>query len=267
VPVTEISDSADARLADFRVVREPDLALNRGVFIAEGRLVVRRLLSESRFATRSILVTSTAMHALDDVLQSLADVPVYVVPQNVMNSVTGFNIHRGCLAAGERPAPAAWRDLTAGARRLVILEHVGDADNVGAIFRSAAAFDIDGVLIGPACADPLYRKAVRTSMGAVLTLPFANAEPWPAVLTALADDDWTVAALTPSPDATALGDFVTSRRADRIALVVGHEGTGLSGEAIRASTCRVRIPVRAVVDSLNVAAATAIALYEVNRDV
>jgi tRNA G18 (ribose-2'-O)-methylase SpoU len=262
VAVTHISDPADRRLDDFRAVREPELAASRGLFIAEGRLVVRRLLTQSRLATRSVLVTPSARQAVEDVMPSRPDLEVYVAPQDVMNTVTGFNIHRGCLATGVRPATTGWRELATHARRLVILEHVGDADNVGAIFRSAAAFDADGVLIGPTCADPLYRKAIRTSMGAALTLPFAYLEPWPAALYELTNDGWAVAALTPTADAVPLHDFAASSH-ERVALAVGHEGTGLSEEALRAANYHVRIPIRAAVDSLNVAAAAAIALYEV----
>ena len=263
--VYAIDDPEDLRLGDFRAVSDPDLAIRRGLFIAEGRLVVRRLLTESRLKTQAVLVTASAMKSIEDVLRTRSDLPVYVVSQQAMNAVSGFNIHRGCLALGERPVPASWHDLVAQARRLVVLEHVGDADNVGAIVRSAAAFGANGILVGPACADPLYRKAIRTSMGAALTIPFAGAEPWPSVLTLLAADGWVVAALTPAADAEPLRAFATSCRADRVALVVGHEGSGLSGPAIGRCTHRVRIPIGAGVDSLNVAAATAIALYEVSQ--
>jgi tRNA G18 (ribose-2'-O)-methylase SpoU len=265
VSVTQVTDPDDERLAAFRAISDPDLAVAGGLFIAEGRLVVRRLLSESPLATRSVLVNDSAMKAIEDVLLSRPDVPVYVAPQAVMNDVAGFNIHRGCLAVGERPAPAAWQNVITHAHRIVILEHVGDADNVGAIFRSAAAFNADAVLIGPACADPWYRKAIRTSMGAALVLPFARLEPWPTSLTALVNNGWAVAALTPASDAMALRDFAAASRTRRVALVVGHEGAGLSAEAIETCSYRVRIPIRAAVDSLNVAAAAAIALYEVNQ--
>jgi len=185
-------------------------------------------------------------------------------PKIIMNSVAGFNIHRGCLAAGERPPRADWRDVVARARRIVVLERVGDADNVGAVFRSAAAFGAEAVLIGPACADPLYRKAIRTSMGAALTLPFADVEPWPAALAELRAADWAVAGLTPSPHAMPLREFSSATRPQRVALVVGHEGEGLAESTLAACDYRVRIPIRATVDSLNVATAAAIALYELS---
>jgi len=266
VRVIYVDDSNDERLSDFRAVSDPDLARTRGLFIAEGRLVVRRLLTESRLAPRSVMVTPSAMKAVEDALPSRPGIPVYIVPKDVMEGVTGFDIHRGCLATGERPAPADWRDIIAGTRRLVVLERVGDADNVGAIFRSAAALGGDVVLTGPACADPLYRKAIRTSMGAALILPFADADPWPAALTALKAEGWAVAALTPSPDAITLHEFSAATRSPRVALVLGHEGDGLTDAALDACEFRVRIPIRPAVDSLNVATAAAIALYELSHD-
>ena len=260
-----VDDPEDERLSDFRAVSDPDLARTRGLFIAEGRLVVRRLLTESTFAPRAVLVTPSAMKAVEDALPSRPGIPVYIVQKDVMDHVAGFNIHRGCLASGERPPRADWRACIQRARRAVVLERVGDADNVGAIFRSAAAFGADVVLTGPACADPLYRKAIRTSMGAALTLPFADADPWPAALTALKEDGWAVAALTPAADAMPLRDFASATRPSRVAIVLGHEGEGLTAEALAACEFRVRIPIHTSVDSLNVATAAAIALYEVGQ--
>lgn len=262
--VIAVADPDDERLSDFRAVSDPDLALRHGFFIAEGRLVVRRLLAESPFSTRAVLATSSAMKTLDDVLPHKPDVPVYLVSQDLMERVAGFNIHRGCLASGDRPRKADWRAVIADARRVVVLERVGDADNVGAIFRSAAAFDADAILLGPASADPLYRKAIRTSMGAALTLRFADADPWPGTLSTLAAAGWSVAALTPAADAMPLRTFASAERSQRVALVVGHEGTGLTSEALAACNHRVRIPIRPSVDSLNVATASAVALYELS---
>ena len=263
--VVYVDSPADERLADFRAVSDPELARTRGLFIAEGRLVVRRLLTESTFAPRAVLVTPSAMKAVEDVLTSRPAVPVYIVPKDVMDGVAGFNIHRGCLATGERPARADWRASIANARRVVVLERVGDADNIGAIFRNAAAFGGDVVLTGPACADPLYRKAIRTSMGAALTLPFADADPWPAVLTELTAQGWAIVALTPAPSAMSLHDFAAATRPLRLAIVLGHEGEGLTDEALEACEFKVRIPIRPSVDSLNVATAAAIALYELSH--
>ena len=259
-----VDHADDDRLSDFTAVSDPELARTRGLFIAEGRLVVQRLLTESALKTRAVLVTPSAMKAIEDALPAHPDLPVYIVPKEVMDGVAGFNMHRGCLAAGERPPRADWRKCAARARRLVVLERVGDADNVGAILRSAAAFGGDAVLLGPACADPLYRKAIRTSMGAALTFPFAGADPWPSMLTDLTADGWAVAALTPATDAMPLRDFSSATRPQRVAFVLGHEGDGLTEAALAACEYRIRIPIHASVDSLNVATAAAIALYELS---
>jgi tRNA G18 (ribose-2'-O)-methylase SpoU len=264
VAIIYVDHADDSRLSDFTAVSDPELARTRGIFVAEGRLVVRRLLTASSFRPRAVLVTPSAMEALEDALPARPDIPVYIVTKDVMDGVAGFNIHRGCLATGERPPRVDWRSCIARAQRAVVLERVGDADNVGAIFRSAAAFGAGAVLIGPACADPLYRKAIRTSMGAALTLPFADADPWPATLRDLTSDGWAVVALTPAADAMPLRDFTAITRPPRVAIVLGHEGEGLTEEALAACEYRVRIPIRASVDSLNVATAAAIALYELS---
>ena len=262
--VITVDDADDERLADFKAVDDPDLARTRGLFIAEGRLVVKRLLADSPLKTRAVLVTPTACRAIEDALAAQPHVPVLVVSQDIMDGVTGFNIHRGCLATGERPPAADWRAQVANAHRAVVLERVGDADNVGAIFRSAAALGADIVLLGPSCADPLYRKAIRTSMGAALIMPFADAQPWPSILGELAEHGWAVAALTPAANAVPLRNFAAATRERRVAIVVGHEGDGLTEAARAACEYRVRIPIRASVDSLNVATAAAIALYELS---
>jgi len=263
VPVLSIDDAGDARFTDYRAI--PDrLARSDGTFVAEGRLVVRRLL-ESRFATRSVMVTIQAFSALEDLIGARPDLPVYVVPQALMNDVAGFNIHRGCLAIGERPAPLSWEALARGARRLVALERVGDADNVGAIFRAAAAFAAGGVLLDEACADPLYRKAVRTSMGATLEVPFADGVALPATIDALKGEGWTVVGLTPAPAVPSLQDVVAVTHANRVVVVLGHEGEGLTSGALGACTHLARIPTTTAVDSLNVAMAAGVALYELSR--
>jgi tRNA G18 (ribose-2'-O)-methylase SpoU len=263
VPVLSLDDAADPRFADYNGIPDPELARGRGVFIAEGRLVVRRLL-QSTFVTRSVMVTAAALHTVADLIESRPCLPVYVVPQPVMNAIAGFNIHRGCLAIAERPAPTGWSDLARGASSLVALERVGNADNVGATFRAAAAFDAGGVLLDAACADPLYRKAVRTSMGATLQVRFAADVPWPDALTGLRADGWTVVGLTPAAGEP-LGDVVASARERRMAFVLGHEGDGLTPEAMAACTRLARIPMPGRVDSLNVAMAAGVALYEWRR--
>ena len=254
----------DQRLADYRNIPDPELVGRRGLFVAEGRLVVRRLLEESRLVARSVMVTGAALASIADALATRPNLPVYRVSQAMMDGVTGFNIHRGCLAIGERPADTPWSAVVTGARTILVLEGIGNPDNVGGIFRNAVAFGVDAVLLGPACADPLYRKAIRTSMGAALLVPFASAEPWPNALRQLQALGFVVVALTPSADARLLHD-VAAQCADRpIAIVLGHEGEGLTTEALEACEHRARIPM-AGCDSLNVASAAAIALYERRR--
>jgi tRNA G18 (ribose-2'-O)-methylase SpoU len=257
-------------VADYRNIPDPERVGRRGIFIAEGRRVVRRLLTRSRLATRSVMVTEAA---LDDVRPALAahpDVPVYVVPQPVMNEIAGFNIHRGCLALGERPEPRDWRSLARDARRLVILERIGDPDNVGSAFRNSAAFGVDAVLLDPATTDPLYRKAIRTSMGATLVVPFARiGRPgpfgpgdWPRALGELDREGVAVVALTPFSTAPCLRTIAEQVSNRRVALVLGHEGDGLTQGALDACGLRARIPMAPGADSINVAAAAAIAMYE-----
>ena len=259
--VVHIEDPADERIADYRNIPDPDLMARRGLFVAEGRLVVQRLLVSTRWTARSLLVTSPALAALQPTLGADADVPVFLVNQPVMNVITGFNIHRGCLALGERAPAREWRRLVESAALVVALERLGNADNVGAIFRNAAAFGADVVLLGPACADPLYRKAIRTSMGAALSVPFADARPWPDVLSALRDEGWAVVALSPASVVRAR-DAAAEVAGRRVAIVVGHEGEGLTLGATRVCTHHAAIPMAPGVDSLNAATAAAVALYE-----
>ena len=267
VTAVSVSTARDDRLAPYRNVPDPELLMQHGVFVAEGRLVVRRLLTDSQLVTRSVMVTEAALTSLADVLGDKDSLPVYVVPQPVMNEITGFNIHRGCLALGERPAARALIDLTSVAQRLVAIERVSNADNVGSIFRNAAAFGVDGVLVGPSCTDPLYRKAIRTSMGAALSMPFVEAQPWPDVLKDLHTDGWNVIAMTPSPAAMPLADVARVVGANRVVVLVGHEGEGLTHDSLAASSYQARIPMAPDADSVNVATALAIALYEINSHV
>jgi tRNA G18 (ribose-2'-O)-methylase SpoU len=254
----------DPRIADYRNVPDPELLASRGVFVAEGRHVVRRLLSESRFRTRSLLLTAAAFDALRDVLAGMPDLPIFVVDHSAMHAITGFNIHRGCLAIGERPEPVQWTDLVRDAHRIVVLEGIANADNVGGIFRNAAAFGADALIFGPACADPLYRKAIRTSMGAALRVPFATMADWPADLSRLRQLGFSVVALTPEGGAAPLGSWLPALRDRRVALLLGHEGDGLSAGALAAADVRARIPTSDAVDSLNVASAAAIALHDLS---
>ena len=263
--MVSIDDPGDVRADDYRNVPDADLFERRGIFVAEGRLVVRRLLAESALTTRSVMVTGAACASLSDVFASRPELPVYVVPQAVMDGITGFNIHRGCLAVGERPPSRRWQEIAAGARTMVVLERVMNADNVGGIFRNAAAFGADAVLLDPASLDPLYRKAVRTSMGAALLVPFARPTPWPGALHELREQNVALVALTPSSSAMPLQACAEALAGRRAAVALGHEGEGLSAAAIEACDHQARIPIVPGVDSLNVASAAAIALYELRR--
>ncbi|HEY9464326.1 MAG TPA: RNA methyltransferase [Vicinamibacterales bacterium] len=262
MPIIRVDDPGDSRIAPYRNVPDPDLLIQNGLFVAEGRMVVRRLIEGQRFSVRSVMVNDAALVPLRDVLTTREDLPVYLVPQAVINEITGFNIHRGCLAIAERPHPGDWRDVMRGARRAIALDRIANADNVGSVFRSAAAFGVDAVLLERTCTDPLYRKAIRTSMGAALSIPFARTDPWPEALRDLARDGWAVMAMTPAASAPSLREIASEVSPRRVLVVVGHEGDGLSDAVLDACTHRARIPMMTTVDSLNVATAAAIALYQ-----
>lgn len=220
--------------------------------------MVRRLIELRHWSIDSILLTQAAIENLSDVL-SRTSAQIYLVDQNVMNGIAGFNIHRGCLALVKRPVPETLDRIAAGPlSRVLVLEGVNNPDNVGGLFRSAAAFGIELVVLGPNCGDPLYRKAVRTSMGATLSVPFADAPQWPGAIRDLRLDGFTVAALTPQLSAAPLEDV---RREAKLALLVGSEGQGLTPEAIAAATFTARIPMTPAIDSLNVTTAASIAMY------
>ena len=262
MPVVTVNDPLDPRLGDYRNLSDAELLHHHGIFVAEGRLVVRRLLTSSRFAAKSVLVTQPAYEALSDLLDT-CDLPVHLASQEILNGVTGFNIHRGCLAIGYRGSQIDWRDL-AGVARIVLLERVGNADNVGAIFRNTAAFSGAAVLLDTASTDPLYRKAIRTSMGVALSVPFARLEPWPQALHTLRSLGITLIGLA-TDGSESIAAVAQRASGQRIALLLGHEGDGLTPQARDACDYLARIPMAPGVDSLNVATAAAVALYELSR--
>jgi len=270
MPFIRVEDIADSRLSDYRHVADPELLRTGAIFVAEGRQVVRTLVCQSTLRTRSVLLTEAGFRALADVLEPRrADLDIFIVAPAMVESLTGFNIHRGCLAIGDRPPRIGLEKLLAerpAARRLVVLDRIGNADNVGGIFRNAAAFGVDGVVLGEGCCDPLYRKAIRVSAGAALRVPFAWALPLPASIETLRSAGFTVAALTPragAGDISALAAGVPAR----LALLVGSEGEGLGEEALAAADLQVRIPMAPGVDSLNVSTATGIALHRITSGV
>jgi tRNA G18 (ribose-2'-O)-methylase SpoU len=242
---------------EYRDLTDPAALARRGLFVAEGRFVVRRLLASRRYRARSVLVTAVAFESIRDVVPS--SLPCYIVDQATMNATVGFDIHRGCVALAERPVlPALDRFDLSTLARAVVLEAVNNPDNIGGIFRSAAAFGAELVVLGPGCGDPFYRKAIRTSMAATLEMPIAVAERWPSALDALRAAGLQVIAFTPAADAEALEDVP---RGQRMALLFGTEGAGLSAPALASADRRVRIRTTGRVDSLNVTVAASIAMH------
>jgi tRNA G18 (ribose-2'-O)-methylase SpoU len=267
VAIEHIDSLDDVRVADYRNVPDALLLRERGLFVAEGRLVVRTLLDERRHPVRSLLLTPIAYDALADALAPRPDVPVFVAPVDVVSAIVGFHFHRGCLALGERTdgfTVAGALDAAVGANLIVVAEQVGNADNIGAVFRNAHAFGAGCVLLSPECCDPLYRKAIRVSMGASLRLPFAEIVDWPDGLQAIKDAGYAIVALTPDLAAEELTAFA-ARRPARIALLLGHEGLGLSPGALAHADARVRVAMTPGVDSINVATAAAIGMYVCRR--
>ena len=259
----EITDPADPRLADFRDLRDVSLRKHleaeHGLFLAEGAKVVRRAV-EAGHRPRSFLMAPRWLDGLADVLER-SDAPCFVVSEELAEQVTGFHVHRGALASLERlPLPAV-DDVLQGARRVLVLEDVVDHTNVGAIFRNAAGLGFDAVLLSPRCADPLYRRSVKVAMGAVFALPWTRVDDWHDALPDLSRRGFTTVALTLADDAVELEEAV--RGLERVALVLGGEGHGLSEHWQVTADRRAIIPMRAGVDSLNVAAASAIACYVV----
>jgi tRNA G18 (ribose-2'-O)-methylase SpoU len=267
--IVAVSDLGDERLQAFLAVGDPELARRDGVFVAEGREVVRRVLrSRAQYRVRSLLVSGATRAALGGELDTLApDVLIFEAPRGLAEQVTGFNIHRGCLALVERPSPRDWRQVAAdaGPGALVVLEDVGNPDNVGGVFRNARAFGAGGVLMNGGCSDPLYRKAIRTSMGASLEVPFAEVSPWPQALDDLRSLGFHVLALVPRA-ATRLDERLARLTPGTgVALLAGHEGHGLSGGVRAAADAEAGIPLAPGADSLNVSVAVAVALHELLR--
>ena len=251
-----VHDPDDSRLADYVDLSDPDLRrrveAEAGFFIAESPLVVRRLLASGR-RVRSVLVTADQHAALHDVLATVA-VPVYVAAPPVLRRVVGFELHRGAVASADRWPLPPLPDVLGAARRVAVCERINDHENLGVVFRSAAALGVDAVLLDGECADPLYRRCVRVSIGHAVTVPWTRI----AALDELRTAGFTTVALTPHVDATAIDDVAWPAR---VALLLGAEGPGLSDSWQRGADVRVRIPMAAGADSLNVATAAAIAFH------
>jgi len=275
--VVRVTDPDDERLRDYN--RLTDVALRsrsepaRGLYIAESSTVIRRAIAAGH-RPRSFLLAEKWLGGLEDVLAAVGrqgggvddEVPLFVGEPDVLEAITGYHLHRGALAAMHRPAlvpvPDLLRDARdgAGARRVAVLEDIVDHTNVGAVFRSAAALGVDAVLVTPRCADPLYRRSVRVSMGTVFQVPWTRLQAWPDGLDLLRAEGFVTAALALTDDSVSL-DELAADPPDRLAMILGTEGDGLGPRTVAGSDVVVRIPMAAGVDSLNVAAASAVAFW------
>ena len=261
-----VTDADDRRVDDYRqlhdararrLMERPDGG-NPGFFVAEGAHALQRLLASGR-RLRSVLVDPARLEVLAGDLAGV-DAPVLVADQPTLRAIAGFPVHRGVLASADRwelPDPAG---LLAGARRVAILEDINDHENLGVIFRSAGSLGVDAVLLSPRCCDPLYRRSVRVSMGHVLAVPWTRLQPWPEALERVTGAGFSLVALTPATDADPLTGW-SPGAGERVAILLGAEGPGLSPAALAAAGWRLTIPMRHAGDSLNVGSAAAIAFY------
>jgi tRNA G18 (ribose-2'-O)-methylase SpoU len=261
VAAIPIRDPTDPRVGDYRGLRQrgdrpggvvPDTV------VAEGHVVIQRLL-RSDLRVRSLLVSPRGLRLLADDLAGVA-APTYLAAPEVLAAIVGYDLHRGAIAVAERPPPRSVDEALVGARLVAVLEGVNDHENLGSVARSAVALGVDALLLSPDCADPLYRRSVRVSMGHVLRLPTARLTPWPAGLEGLRAAGWSVVALTPDPSVPHLEELVVADPG-RVAVLLGAEGPGLTAEALATADHRVRIAMAPGVDSLNVAHAAAIAFH------
>lgn len=261
----EVAQADDPRLADYRDLRDVTLRKHveaeHGLFLAEGEKVVRRAV-EAGYTPRSFLMAPRWLDGLADVLAT-TDAPCFVLSEQLAEEVTGFHVHRGALASLERRPLPSLDDVLTGARSVLVLEEIVDHTNVGAVLRSGAALGFDAVLLAPRCSDPLYRRAVKVAMGAVFSLPWTRLPDWYDALPRLASYGFTTVALTLADDAVDLEDAV--RGIDKIALVLGSEGHGISPRWQETADRRAIIPMHRGIDSLNVAAASAVACYVASR--
>jgi tRNA G18 (ribose-2'-O)-methylase SpoU len=261
----EITDPGDERVRDYFTLTDVALRTKvepeRGLYLAESEKVIRRALAAGH-RPRSFLMGERWLTDLSDLVEQAESqgVPVYYAQAGVIEEMTGFHLHRGALASMHRPALVEPAVLLENASRVIVLEDIVDHTNVGAVFRSAAALGVDAVLITPRCADPLYRRAVRVSMGTVFQVPWTRIDQWPGGQQVLRDHGFTVAAFALGDGAISLDDLAADQP-DRLAMVFGTEGDGLSRLAIKGADLVVRIPMAGGVDSLNMAAATAVAIW------
>lgn len=267
-PIT-VDDPEDPRLDDYRNLTDMDLRLRveapAGMFIAEGYLVLEKVV-ELGLCCRSVLVEPKRVARLTEILTAhprAADIPIYCAPATVLQALTGYRVHRGVLACVDRPTPLSVNEVMERSGDLLILEGLVDPTNVGLAMRSATALGIAAAVVSPDCADPLYRRAVRTSMGATLVLPWARSTAWPQDLDLIRDRGYDLMALSPDPDGVDLETAVARAREDgrQVAAVFGTEGDGLRAETMQLIARSVRIDMASGIDSLNVAAAVAVVAY------
>jgi tRNA G18 (ribose-2'-O)-methylase SpoU len=264
-PLEPISEASDERLADYIKLREVTLRRlleeEHGLFIAEGDKVIRRA-AEAGYEPRSFLLAPRWLDSLGDVLEHWPDVPVYVVSEELAEQVTGFHVHRGALASYRRRPAVELETLLDGAvgGRIAIFDDIVDHTNVGAGFRAAAAMGVDAVLVSPTCADPLYRRSVKVSMGTVFQVPWTRLASWPGDLERLQERGFVAAAFALTEDSISL-DELAAQRHQKLALIFGTEGHGLKPHVLERADLTVRIPMAGGVDSLNVASSAAVAFY------
>lgn len=256
IGVVDVTDPGDERLADFVDLADPGARRRRErdeLFIAEGFIAVRRL-AESRHTVRSVLVDRSKLERLGDAVDHLG-VPIYVADREVLEATVGFHMHRGIVAAADRRPLPRVADVLDVATRLAVLEGLNDPENLGLIARTARAFGIDALVLDPTCIDPYYRRSVRVSMGEILLLDVARSDDWPGDLDVIRSAGFVTWAMTPAPDAVDLWHVDVP---ERLAMVFGAEGPGLTGSAMRRTDRRVRIPISSDVDSINVGHAAAV---------
>jgi tRNA G18 (ribose-2'-O)-methylase SpoU len=267
MPLEMIADSEDPRLADYRNLTDTALRRitepERGLYIAESVKVIRRAVAAGH-SPRSVLTQRRWVGQIEEVLANSRDTPIYVVSDDVAERLTGYAVHRGALAAMHRPALPTMTEVLRGARLVLVLEDLIEHSNVGAAFRAAAGLGADAVLVSPRCADPLYRRSVKVSMGSVFQVPWTRIGEWTGAVAELHAAGFELAALALRDDAVSLGRYAAARP-EKVALAMGTEGDGLSRAALESADRIVTIPMHGGVDSLNVASAAAVALWALSN--
>lgn len=269
MPLISDLSLADPRLLDFASLTDVELRTAsepaQGLFLAESPKVILRAL-HAGFHPRAVLLTAKWLESVEPLIRAHPDVPIFVGTSEQLEAVSGFHMHRGAIASFERPKPEPLLEIARNAKTVVVLEDLVDHANVGAVFRSAAALGADGVILSPSCADPLYRRAVRVSMGAVLQVPWMRSNDLTATLKELTEEGFETVALALDERASPLGEYLPVAP-KRVALVLGSEGEGLTRRTVAAADKLVTIPMANGIDSLNVATCAALALWSLQQRV